>query len=1189
MANRLIFTLGVQGADDAIAKVVALDKRLKDLADTMRKARNAGDDELYDRAAKSAVKYKQALSEARKELRASVAENKAAVYSTTSLIALENQYAKLREEIRLFSKEERESAAGRGKINLAANLSTQIRDIDKQMGSFKSSIGNYKDGLAKVADTLSGGLFGELALGGSAAVAAGGLAITAGAAQLFQLNAKFSDLKADISKTTGLTAAETNEVIENLAALDTRTSLEKLAQIAEIGGQLGIKGVDGVTAFTKSLEVLDVALGKEFKGGTEEVATEIGKLSNVLFGVTDNGEEMASRMLGIGNALNFLAASGNATSPVITDFAQRMGGVLAPLDVTAGQVLGLSAAMEELAISPERGATAAARSIMRMGANIEQFSRVLGVSQDELSKAFNTNPLNAFLDVIELVNKKAGGDKTSMLAILNDLDIRGAGVSEVFFKFGQNMELVEKRVGDATEKLEDQSSVMSEYAIKQNNLAGAWERFKNKITEAFVDSKIEAFFSFLLRVVSELVTQLEIVGGLISAAFKPINVKDPLGNFRDAINNARASELKQKRDELSSAGQAIVSATNSRLDKVFGSDGKSGGGLLGSGFKTQEQKNAEAESALTKLTSSKLEGKYVSEEERKRQYIAEKAAAQRIQAQKQADKERLEALKNVEEVESRIAKLRSGLNKDEFKRREDELRVNAESATKKAKIGGLGITPEMIKEETDLIAAQLANDLESLRILRVRAQEDMYNDLLDLQRQNNIDMQALAAKAHETHVEDLQRERDEALTQADIEYEEEQIRLDQKLANSEITQRKYEDLSLDARQAHLDKVKGINKQKNEELLDEANKFFVAQSALLKKQNDEEILAIQTKVKQQKRAVEDAVRKGEKTPLVGAIEIAALESSEANKIQEKKNELVEKEKALLLDIKGIKEGINEDERANNAEKTKIDAERKEQQKRDLIEVRDATFEVSQILSDELFALEEQRAEDEKRLQIEALKATFDAELEAVQGNATLQKALKKEFEAEKREIEKRAFEETKKREIQQALANAALAIIQVFASTPFPFSLIAAGIVGLKTGFEIAKIKAKKFAKGGFTGKVVGIAPDETGQVPVGVVHENEYVAPTHQIKKYPSLFKFLDNDRMRKFADGGLTSAFSGGGESTLKVELSKEQIDILSESVYAAAKSGTTSGAKEGVYLGASDAQRLRERQEALVANNSF
>jgi TP901 family phage tail tape measure protein len=1208
MARRIFFTLGVQGADDAIDKVVALDKELKDLTETMRKARAAGNDALYDNAAKSAVKYKQALSEARKELRASVAENKAAQYSTTSLIALENQYAKLREEIRLFSQEERESASGKNKINLAANLSTQIRDIDKQMGAFKSSIGNYKDGLAQVADTLSGGLLGNLRLGGSAAVAAGGLAIAAGTAQLFQLNAKFSDLKADIAKTTNLSAKETTQVLENLKDIDTRTSLENLAKIAAIGGQLGVKGVAGVTAFTKSLEVLDVALGNEFKGGTEEVATEIGKLSTVLFGVTDDGEVLAQRMLGIGNALNYLAASGNATSPVITDFAQRMGGVLAPLDVTAGQILGLSAAMEELAISPERGATAAARSIMRMGANIEQFSRVLGVSQKSLSDAFNTNPLDAFLKVIELVNQKAGGDKTSMLAILNDLGIRGAGVSEVFFKFGQNMQLVADRVGDATTKLGEQGSVMAEYAIKQENLAGSWERLKNSMSEFFVNSGIEKFFTTLVGGAASAVKSLGDTISLkgfsdiqkakdaekakveaskpeIQKLFEAKQANDLFG-IESKLNKFSEDRINRRREELKLQG-----LTTEQIEKQLLLESRSFA-VQKDSSKTQAEKNKAAEAAIGKLESGGLDGKYVSEEEKKRLAIIKKEKKDGIKEQKDADRDRLETLKNIEDAEARIAKLKADSLSNPFDREEANLQAASAKARADAAIPRLGVTADMVTDEQKLIDAALLRDLDELNKKRLYAHRQYQEELEDLQSENNIRLLEINQTTFEQHYEDLKLSRDLELDAAETAYNKEQDALDSNRAKGLLTENKYDDLSLKAREDYAQKVVDIDAKHKKELADAAEKQYNAQKELLEKQSREEISRIRRKAEADRRVIDNRTdltffQKGEA--------ITKIDSSEQSQIDAKELEHLNKIKDLEAQIAAIRLAAEKDslDAANKREKSTDDTAEKERVKRERLnqELKEGAIELGRQISEALFDDRKRQIEEEKEFELQAIKTRLDEELELASGNNTLQKALKKQYEVEKREIEKNAFEQNKKIKIQEAIANASLAVINAFATIPLPFAYIAAALVATKTAFEIANIKKTKFfAKGGFTGFGGGLAPDETGHVPVGVVHENEYVAPTHQIKKYPSLFKFLDSDRSRKFADGGLTSAFSGGGSSSsLKVELSGEQIKLLSDSVYEAAKSGTTSGAKEGVYLGSSDAVRLKERTESLASNSSF
>lgn len=70
--------------------------------------------------------------------------------------------------------------------------------------------------------------------------------------------------------------------------------------------------------------------------------------------------------------------------------------------------------------------------------------------------------------------------------------------------------------------------------------------------------------------------------------------------------------------------------------------------------------------------------------------------------------------------------------------------------------------------------------------------------------------------------------------------------------------------------------------------------------------------------------------------------------------------------------------------------------------------------------------------------------------------------------------------------------------------------------------QIRNVQSQKFARGGFTGS--GLFKDETGQRVAGWVHQDEYVAPTWQIKKHPGLFAQLENDRLRGYNTGGFAN-----------------------------------------------------------------
>lgn len=226
-------------------------------------------------------------------------------------------------------------------------------------------------------------------------------------------------------------------------------------------------------------------------------------------------------------------------------------------------------------------------------------------------------------------------------------------------------------------------------------------------------------------------------------------------------------------------------------------------------------------------------------------------------------------------------------------------------------------------------------------------------------------------------------------------------------------------------------------------------------------------------------------------------------------------------------------------------------------------------VGQILG-ELFTYQRQEIDNSLESELETLDTIYSARLKAAEGNSVETARIEKEYEEKKKVANKKAAEERRKIAIKEAIINGALAIIKSFSVDP---TGILAAVTAITTGIQIATIQKQKFKKGGFTPKGNGQV-DETGSVPVGIVHNDEYVAPTKQIRKYPGLFNFLDQDR-RKFASGGFTSSATSG---MLGVQISEQQIMAMAEMIasrtadsvgaaaYSATYGGTKNGAKEGI-----------------------
>jgi TP901 family phage tail tape measure protein len=261
-------------------------------------------------------------------------------------------------------------------------------------------------------------------------------------------------------------------------------------------------------------------------------------------------------------------------------------------------------------------------------------------------------------------------------------------------------------------------------------------------------------------------------------------------------------------------------------------------------------------------------------------------------------------------------------------------------------------------------------------------------------------------------------------------------------------------------------------------------------------------------------------------------------------------------------------------------------------------------ISEIGDFAISELQKENAEIEKNrdLRISTLNAEYDKKKAFAKGNADLLNKIEQERAAKEEIIRKESGKKAQALAIKIALVNAALAATNTLANVPPPFNFIALIPLAASLALQIAQIKSQKFAKGGMTGPGSSYR-DETGKRVAGIVHENEYVAPDHQVQRHASLFNWLNqerkqpgiappqsiqalsNDRFKKYAEGGFTSPISRTGLNTGNtatnsiVTLSDQQVAHFAKQVALHVKAGT----KEGIGEGLNDANRLAERKQRL------
>lgn len=232
-----------------------------------------------------------------------------------------------------------------------------------------------------------------------------------------------------------------------------------------------------------------------------------------------------------------------------------------------------------------------------------------------------------------------------------------------------------------------------------------------------------------------------------------------------------------------------------------------------------------------------------------------------------------------------------------------------------------------------------------------------------------------------------------------------------------------------------------------------------------------------------------------------------------------------------------------------------------------------------ISDKIFDYERTQLEAKSESELETIDTLYAARLKAAEGNASETARLEQEYQLKKAAQEKKAAEQRRQIALKEASINLALSILK---AAP---DLLLMGVAAITGAIQIATIRSQKFSKGGYTGNGKG-RPDETGHVPVGIVHDGEYVIPKWQVRKNPSLVRSLERDRQRGYASGGLAT-------QGLSMESFVVMADIIAQrvasEVSAATYQGTMMGSERGTSGGLTKAVRETNSRNSAKIINTF
>jgi len=254
----------------------------------------------------------------------------------------------------------------------------------------------------------------------------------------------------------------------------------------------------------------------------------------------------------------------------------------------------------------------------------------------------------------------------------------------------------------------------------------------------------------------------------------------------------------------------------------------------------------------------------------------------------------------------------------------------------------------------------------------------------------------------------------------------------------------------------------------------------------------------------------------------------------------------------------------------------------------------------------------RQQKEFDAQLDTLDKEKEARIAAANGNADQIAAIEKEFAKKREAIEKEAAKKRQRQAIIEATINGAVAITKALTGGVPPLSFILAGLQAAVTAAQIAVIATQKFAKGGSVGfakqGTFGGRPHSQGGTK-GYFEDGTRVE-VEADEDFIILNKRASAERRRlselnyrfggqRFETGGVVnftpnlSTPNKNGAATQQVVvvqtgLSEEQLQAFAQRVAAETAAAVGQSAREAIGVGLEDANRRREREQALKTNRA-
>ena len=410
-------------------------------------------------------------------------------------------------------------------------LSGKLRTIERGLKRFLPGIGQMVGGLRGAVNaggiaaqraSAGMGLFAHQAVG---AVSAMSSAMTNSLKRMIKLSGDYQAVITQI----GIASGQTGEYLSELASEILKvtgplpTTAKELAKATFAFAKMGF-AVDRSAKDLAQFALVAVKFGRAVGFSDEQSALFLSRLATWM-GIT---KPTSQDLLQLGSAVARVGFFIRGTAIDVIKATERFGAFAKALGFTEGDIIALAGHVKDSGILIRRGSTAINRTLQQMVLRTDDFAQAMTKAKvvanpAEFKKMFRTDPMQAFMKVLEATNKQWGGSSAIML---RNLGIVGNYISDLITmsnnteRLTQTRKLATAEMKNALFIEEAFNKMQATFNQRLVALQGAWDNIKITIGSKLLPvlSKLAIVFIDIFTTIAELPAIVHILAAVLFVA-----------------------------------------------------------------------------------------------------------------------------------------------------------------------------------------------------------------------------------------------------------------------------------------------------------------------------------------------------------------------------------------------------------------------------------------------------------------------------------------------------------------------------------------------------------------------------------------------------------------------------------------------------------------------------------------------